>query len=165
MNPIDSYKNSYKYTLNNNEDIINNQQQFNLNNIKMDGFFERFPESTRKSSKEDLRILDDRNMNPFNLENKVLASADLFQTNYTKKSNFKNEPSNLIQTNASNNSRDDSNNRLQSFNPIPTSSAIPIINNLQLDNKIAYPIQTRNNNYSSINSDIEKKNKERSEIN
>lgn len=159
MNPIDSYKNSYN-TLNNNE-ILNKKQEFTTNGIKLDGFFDRFPESTRKSSKEDLRILDNRNINPFNLDNKVLASADLFQKNYSNK-NF--DESNRINNKIFTNTRDDSNNRLQSFNPIPTNSAIPVLNNLQLDNKISYPIQTRNNNYSSINSEIEKKTKERSDI-
>ena len=159
MNPIDSYKNSYN-TLNNNEKL-NKQQEFTTNDIKLDGFFDRFPESTRKSSKEDLRILDNRNINPFNLDNKVLASADLFQKNYSNK-NF--DESNQINNKMFTSTRDDSNNRLQSFNPIPTNSAIPVLNNLQYDNKISYPIQTRNNNYSSINSEIEKKTKERSDI-
>ena len=88
MNPIDSYKNSYNTTINN-ELLSNNNQNQNItnNNVNLTaGLFENFPQATRTSSKDNLRILENRNINPFNLENKVLASADLFQ-NCHKESN------------------------------------------------------------------------------
>ena len=187
MNPIDSYKSSFMnkniindYSKNNNifscdnnmsnlsnmnnsmnNSINNRNNQINISS-EINGFFDRFPESTRESKRKDLRELNDRNMNHFKLENNVLSSADLIQNVYSK-----NNKSNIIpmpqdSNNNNDNRRDASNNRLQNLTPIPTNRGIPVVKNIQADNRIDYPIQTRNMNYKPINLELEKKNNERS---
>ncbi len=181
MNPIDSYKNSCKSSLNFDNNLSqNNFSNFNENSNIKTGIFENFPLATRLSSKDNLRVLENRNINPFNLENKALASADLFQNNHSinKKIEISNNSNNVIspqenfinnkdnrfsniQSITNTNVREYSNQRLQNFSPIPTSKGLPINKNIQYDNKISYPVQTRNMEYNSLNSELEKKNSER----
>ena len=185
MNPIDSYKNSYKSSENKDFNNFSTNQNTNNNLDLTAGLFENFPLSTRLSSKDNLRVLEDRNLNPFNLENKALASADLFQNTHKQSNNKQtlqednqilnsqyqngnlynrqNSNNNFLNTKLpSDNVREDTNQRLQNFSPMPTNSCLPIAKNVQRDNRISYPIQTRNMNYNSLNSELEKKNSERS---
>ena len=64
--------------------------------------------------------------------------------------------------NKSDNTREHSNQRMQNFDPIPTMSGIPFAKKSPSDNRLNYPVLTRNLKYKPINSELDKQNSERS---